>query len=305
MKAASGSPMPEPLSRSRRRLILTGDDFGLSPGINAAIIQAHREGRLTCASFMAGGPAAGEAAVLAREHPSLCLGLHLTLIQGRAVLPPRHLPHLCDQDGNFRNHPVGTGCYYFFSRAARREILAEAAAQIERLLDWGLQPWFLNGHLNLHLHPAIWPLVVDLARRYQIPAVRLAREELVLNLRLDRRRPGAKTAQALIFAWLSLRALKTGGSLVYNDYLFGLLNDGRITESYLLGLLPHLKPGVTEIYGHPAGTVDAELRRWTPQYQHTQELQALLSPRLQAALERERIEVISYRELVKGSTDHG
>lgn len=305
MKAASGLPMSKSSPRSRRRLIFTGDDFGLSPGINAAIIQAFREGCLTCASLMAGGPAAAAAAALAREHPGLCIGLHLTLIQGRSVLPPRQLPHLCDQDGNFRNHPLGTGCYYFFSPAARREILAEAAAQIERLLSWGLQPWFLNGHLNLHLHPAIWPLIVDLARRYQIPAVRLAREKLALNLRLDRRRAGAKTAQALIFAWLTRRALKTSGPLVYNDYLFGLLNDGRITEGYLLGLLPYLQPGVTEIYGHPASTVDAELRRWTPQYQHQQELLALLSPRLQAALEREEIEVISYRDLVKGSTDHG
>ena len=72
-----------------RRVILTGDDFGLSPAVNAAIVQAYREGILTCASLMINGPAWQEAVELAKAHPDLCLGLHLTLIQGRAVLPHR------------------------------------------------------------------------------------------------------------------------------------------------------------------------------------------------------------------------
>lgn len=296
--------MAELPTTRRRLLIVTGDDFGLSPAVNAAVISAHRHGCLTCASLMVGAPAAAAAAAQAQEHPGLCLGLHLTLIQGRPVLPPRQVPSLCRAAGEFRRSPVGTGFWYFFSSRARREIRAEAVAQIERLLSWGLKPWFINGHLNLHLHPAIWPLVVELAREYQIPAVRLAFEELRLNLQLDRRRPVGKILQALIFSWLSRRALRTIGALRYNDHLFGLLNAGHLTEDYLVGLLPYLKPGVTEIYSHPAAVPETEQPRWPPRYQHRRELAALLSPRLRMKLAQENIKLISYRELAEGLPSH-
>ena len=144
------------------------------------------------------------------------------------------------------------GLRYFFSRQAREEIRAELAAQVEKSLQAGLPPRFLNGHLNIHLHPAVWPLVVRLAATYDIPAVRLARENLAVTLSLNSQRPAYKTAHALIFAWLSRRAAKTAGTLKMNDHLFGLLNDGAMDEAFLLGLLPRLAPGVTELYCHPA-----------------------------------------------------
>ena len=71
------------MRQGSRQVIITGDDFGLGPGINAAIIRAHREGILTCASLMINGSAWQEAVDLAKAWPDLCLGLHLTLIQGR------------------------------------------------------------------------------------------------------------------------------------------------------------------------------------------------------------------------------
>ena len=83
-----------------------------------------------------------------------------------------------DTQGNFRRQPVGAGFTYFFSRRARQDIRAELEAQVEKMLAAGVRPWFLNGHLNIHLHPAVWPLVRQLAEHYNIPAVRLARENL-------------------------------------------------------------------------------------------------------------------------------
>ena len=81
---------------------------------------------------MINGPAWQEAVELARAHPNLCLGLHLTLIQGRGVLPHRQIPHLVNHQGNFRQNPVGAGFTYFFSRRAREEIGLELKAQVEK-----------------------------------------------------------------------------------------------------------------------------------------------------------------------------
>jgi hopanoid biosynthesis associated protein HpnK len=279
-----------------RRVIITGDDFGLSPTVNAAVIQAHQEGILTSASIMINGPAWQEAVELAIAYPNLCLGLHLTLIQGRAVLPHSHIPHLVDDQGNFRREPVSVGMLYFFSRRAREEIRAELEAQVEKLLQAGLSPRFLNGHLNIHLHPAVWPLVRRLAGNYDIPAVRLARENLQVTLSLNSQRPAYKTAHAIIFAWLSRRAAKTAGELKTNDHLFGLLNDGAMDEAFLLGLLPRLAPGVTEIYCHPA-TFPAQEPDWPRHYRPLEELHALTSPKVAAVLQISNLELISFNDL--------
>jgi chitin disaccharide deacetylase len=64
---------------AERRLIVNADDFGLTPGINRGILQAHRRGIVTSASLLVRHPAAAVAAEAAREHPRLGVGLHIDL----------------------------------------------------------------------------------------------------------------------------------------------------------------------------------------------------------------------------------
>jgi len=289
---------PPPLDPSPV-VIFTADDFGLSPALNGAVVLAHQQGLLRCASLMVTGPAAGQAIDFAREMPELCLGVHLTLIQGRSVLPPWDIPHLVDAKGCFLNNPVKVGWSYYRQKGLLPEIRRELAAQIEAALAAGLKIWFLNSHVNLHLHPRIFPIVAELARQYQIPAVRLAREDWRIALTLDSNGFFPKLTQGLVFTFLCRRARRQAraAGLTTNDHLFGLLNDGRLTENYLLGLVPHLQPGVTEIYLHPALYGDQELRQWAPHYRRQEELAALLSPRLKEALAAHGVEVSDFREV--------
>jgi chitin disaccharide deacetylase len=282
-------------------VIFTADDLGLSDALNAAVALAYHQGLLRNASLMAAGPRFQAAVTLARNLPGLCLGVHLTLIQGRSVLPANMIPHLVTPQGWLPHNPVATGWRYFAQSHLLPEIRRELAAQIETVLAAGLDVWHLNGHVNLHLHPRIFPVVVDLAREYGIPAVRLARENWRTTLALAPDHPLPKIAQGLIFALLCRRAEKTarGAGLIVNDHLFGLLNDGRLTEPYLLGLVPQLQPGVTEIYGHPALWAEPELVRWTPRYQRQAELAGLLSPRLKDALANAGVKISDFRELAK------
>ncbi len=290
---------PGPPLKSNRTVIFTADDFGLSEALNGAVALAHRLGLLRCASLMAAGPHFLEAVRLARELPGLCLGVHLTLIQGRALLPPDQIPHLVDTQGRFLNHPVTTGWRYFWEPRLLPEIKRELAAQIEAVLAAGLTPWHLNGHVNLHMHPKIFPLVIELALEYGIPALRLPWEDWRTTLALAPDHPLPKVVQGLIFAWLCRRARRQiqDAGLTSNDHLFGLLNDGRMTETFLLGLVKRLSPGVTEIYCHPGMYADAELKRWAPEYQRQKELAALLSPRLRDALVAAGVELSDFREL--------
>src|SRR5260370_16527970 len=77
-----------------RALIVNGDDFGLTPGVNAGILDAHVRGILTSASLFANAPATEDAIRIARRSPTLGVGCHLTLVDGHPTLPPSQIPTL-------------------------------------------------------------------------------------------------------------------------------------------------------------------------------------------------------------------
>ena len=146
--------MPTP----SRQLIITADDFGLSKGVNKAVEKAWQEGILTCASIMAGGAAFDDAVAIARRNPGLQVGLHLSLIQGRPVLPPSQIPGLVNEAGCFSDNPVAAGMRFFFDKSLYKPILREIEAQwdsIERYLGnsrefwrWLLDRWAALPHAD-------------------------------------------------------------------------------------------------------------------------------------------------------------
>jgi len=91
---------------SARRLIVSGDDFGAAPEVNAGIVRAHRDGILTSTSLMVTGDAMAEAVALAHANPRLSVGLHLVLAQARPAAAPSEVSRLVGPDGAFRDNPV-------------------------------------------------------------------------------------------------------------------------------------------------------------------------------------------------------
>ena len=282
-----------------RSLIINGDDFGLSPQVNAGILQAHRNGILTDASLMVTGTAWREAVELARAQPTLSVGLHVTLVQGKSVLPPHLLPSITDFGGNFPNDPTLAGFRYFFSRHAREQVYEECRAQIERFLSTGLALTHLDGHLNIHMHPVVCDALIALMQEYRIPAMRVTNEDLSLSLAFDVRQRVRKLREALIFSRLAQRATQKlrAAQRAFPDALFGLHQSGQVDERYLLHLLAKLQPGVTEIYCHPSVLPCPEVERWTPSYRRADELAALTSERVRTAVDTLGIALVSYRDL--------
>src|SRR3984885_1244675 len=105
-----------------RSLIITADDFGAAREVNDAVEQAHRHGALTAASLMVSAPAASDAVARAQQMPSLRVGLHLVLVDGRPALPAAQIPDLVDSDGFFRADMARTGAAIFFLARARRQL---------------------------------------------------------------------------------------------------------------------------------------------------------------------------------------
>ncbi len=283
-------------------LIVSADDFGMSPGVNAAIIDAHRNGILTNTSLMVNGAAVDEAAALAAENPSLGVGLHLVLVQGHATLSREEIPDLVDASGRFDDQPVLTGIRYYFQPRIREQLRREVEAQVEKLIATGVRPSHIDGHLNIHMHPAVLPIVLDVATRHDIGAIRLTREAVGPALRYDRTDAGRKFAEAAVFSALarlaSVRAREKG--IAHADSIYGLHQTGQVSEDYLLHIVETLQSGTTEIYCHPA-VADEEATRWRPaHYRGDIELAALTSPRVRAAVARRGVDLVSYRELRRG-----
>ncbi len=284
-----------------KQLIITSDDFGLSSGVNRAVEQAWKNGLLTCASIMPGAPAFDEAVKMARRNPGLQIGLHLTLVQGRSVLPPAELPDLVDAQGNFSDNPVAAGFRYFFDRGLYCQLKREIEAQIKKVLDAGITLTHIDGHLNIHLHPTVFRILTELMPRHGITSFRLAQERLSHNLSFDRDRKFGKTLESLIFGFLTDHArpvLDTLG-IRYADEVKGVLNSGRMTEEYILNIIGGLKEGLTEIYFHPGILPDAEISRLMPGYRHQEELAAITSPAVRQRLHELHIQVQNYRGEIK------
>lgn len=278
-------------------VIINADDFGLSSGVNRAVIKGWREGILTSASLMAAGDCFDEAVTLARQNTGMQVGLHLTLVQGRAVLPLSEIPGLVDQTGNFTDNPVAAGMRYFFRKGLRGQLRREIEAQLGKVRDAGIDLSHVDGHLNIQMQPVVFDILLDLAPRYGITSFRLTRERVTPGLLADGQRTLGKRVDAYIFNRLSQRSRPylDRQRISYTDEVKGLLNSGRMTEKYLLGLLNDLQPGTTEIYFHPGCLPCAEITRRMPDYRHEEELAALISPEVARKLKALGITLRNYR----------
>jgi hopanoid biosynthesis associated protein HpnK len=285
--------MPAPVSQSAgptrpgRRLIVNADDFGRSSSINEAIIRAHREGILTSTSLMVNEPGVAEAVALARENPRLGVGLHLTLLMGHAALPPAEIPGLVNARGEFSNRPVGVGVAYFFNRRLRSQLRAEIHAQFNRFRATGLPLDHVNGHLHLHLHPTVFSILMADQDRLGIRQLRLTRDCFSRSRRMARGFWIYRLSHAVIYEWLSRRArgpLARHG-IKHAQITFGLLQNARVDEDYVLKLLPELPAGDSELYSHPS----------LDEFKH--EFNALVSPRVRDEVRRLGIELIRYQDL--------
>ena len=257
-----------------KRIIFTADDFGLTPEVNAAVVRAHRDGVLTAASLMVAAPAVQEAAAIARMLPTLGVGLHVVVADGRPLLPPEQIPDLVDANGMLSSRLARAGARWFFSPKAQEQLKLEIAAQFDAFRATGLACDHVNAHNHMHLHPTVLRIIVELAQEHGIRHVRLPYEPAALacgNV--------SRVGSVALTPWVALmrRRLKRAG-LSFNDHLAGLNATGQMNEARVLAALDAVGVGVTEFYFHPAACVTDELEAAAPGYDRIGELEALISP---------------------------
>jgi hopanoid biosynthesis associated protein HpnK len=235
---------------------------------------------------MVNEPWAEQAVGIAKKLPALGVGLHLSLVCGKTGLNSGQIPSITRDDA-FLEDPVRAGLKFFFSPKARAEVVLEIREQFRRFKQTGLIFDHVNGHLNIHMHPAVFPELVRCAADAGAPAIRLTNDPLLLNLSLSRGAYAYRLSHWFIYSLLSRwckKALLTAG-FAFTDQVFGLLQNGRVNEEFLLKLLAQIPAGTAEVYSHPSLSVFAH------------EYQALISPAVKRKVVDCGITLCRYQDL--------
>lgn len=279
----------------RRFLIVTADDFGLHEAVNDAVEQASRAGVLTAASLMVAAPAAADAIRRARVLANLRVGLHLVLADGQTMLEPARVPGLAAADGTMDDRMFQRGVRYFASPSVRRQLEAEIRAQFDAFARSGLRLDHVNVHKHFHLHPTLLAMILRIGRDYGAAAVRIPVEPLWFATQAGGWQAGV--AAGLLRPWTLImkRRLRAAG-MRHNDQVFGIAASGAMDEATLLRVIGRLPAGVTEIYLHPA-TSGHLLSPTMHDYRHGDELAALMSPRVHAAIAAAQVATGGYADL--------
>jgi len=279
-------------------LIVTADDFGLHEAINAAVDEASVSGVLTTASLMVGAPACADAIARARALPGLRIGLHLVLADGWSVLPHRLIPALVNRQGRFPNRMFVEGLRYFALPAVRKQLEAEIRAQFEAFASSGLALDHVNAHKHFHLHPTLLEIILRVGTEFGLAAMRVPYEPPALAASGNTLWRGA--AALLLAPWLALmRRRLRARDIACNDQVLGLAASGSLGEATLLHALAKLPRGTTEIYLHPALSASGPISSGMRKYRHADELAALLSPRVRAAMEATGASRGGYADLLR------
>jgi chitin disaccharide deacetylase len=255
------------------RLIVNADDFGLTSGVNRAILELHRAGVLTSATLRAKASATDESIEIARATPSLGVGCHVVLVDGEALLSGIHdLPHITDPVHGRFAPTLGQFLRTIYaggrpSRSATantgtldHQIEIEARAQIQSLQSRGLTLTHIDTHKHTHMFPRVLRPVLRAARSCGIRAVRNPFEPS-WSIRATPGAPFTRHLQVRLLRILhqTFRRIVAEEGFITTDDALGVLATGTLDAQTVTALLAAMPAGKTyELVTHP-GYNDAEL----------------------------------------------
>lgn len=279
----------------RAALIVNADDFGYSPGVNAAIHECLAAGAIDSTTLMAGGDAFEDAVSRISDSAHPQVGVHVTLTELRALSGPGEAPGLVDPQGLLPSTPGKLLRNILLGRISRKALVREIDRQVVRVLDHGIVPTHLDTHKHVHIIPQVVEALAEVARRRYICCVRDPFEAggvLECLPLVEREHRGAFFKQfvkaRIVRTWKPafLRTVRREG-LRTPDHFIGVSLTGLWSERIYEETLRSLQPGLTEIMFHP-GYVDRGLEHARTRLRESREREreVLMAPQLLELRER-------------------
>ena len=272
-----------------KTLIINADDLGMEVEIDHRIFQGVESGVVGSVSLIANTPTMELAVTRAKEFPHLSVGVHLNLSRGEPVSPSSRVPSLIASEGRFPQDSKEFMKLLLRGNLRRHDIRVEWEAQIAKVIDSGLRPSHLDGHHHVHLLPHLQSIVIDLAGRFGIGAVRLPR-------RLFRETHSESLAQKAKWHGLPLFSRygwRNAGHLARSETYIELppgLGNPAAYAAVLRRTMPLLREGHTELACHPgyAGRLGTSPQDSGPD----PELAALGDPEWRKSLQEQNVHLV-------------
>jgi hopanoid biosynthesis associated protein HpnK len=289
-----------------KKLIVNADDFGLTDGVNRAVLEGHRNGIITSTTLMANGMAFDSAVAASATAPGLGVGVHLNLTQGRPLTPACQVPSIVTSDGSFYPGPAILARQILSRRVKLGDVETELRCQIQKVASSGVRITHLDSHKHIHLLPPLFNVVVKLAQEYGIRCIRCPIEPA--SSALGPLLSGQSGWTRMARQYLLSRGLSTLAALQANkvadaglcrpEHFYGLSQTGFLDAAILGQLLRALPEGTSEMMCHP-GYVDEALMgtRTRLRVQRETELDALTNTGIRELVREMGIELISYDRL--------
>jgi predicted glycoside hydrolase/deacetylase ChbG (UPF0249 family) len=156
-----------------RFFILNADDFGMTKTRNQAIFEGHKKGFLKSASICVNGDEFEEAArEIVPQCPGLGVGVHLNIIEGKALRPGSYLT---DGSGNFK-----PGFIRLLRCSGNKKFLQDVEDEMRAQIEKGLASIkfdHADSHVHTHGIPNIFKIAVKLAKEYGLKGIRTQYEK--------------------------------------------------------------------------------------------------------------------------------
>ena len=230
--------------------IFNADDFGISKGVNAAIVKAHREGILNSASLMINQKYAAEAVKLAKEMPELEMGLHVNLTNEYPAASAQEIPLLVDGQGKLKNGFVNLLLLSFFKpRQLRLQVEIEMRAQIAKYLMTGLPLQHLDSHRHVHMIPQIFKTMRKLQKEFEVPRIRVINENIFNTLKYNHNK--SWLFDGALIKYVLLRFLCWWNGYKNDVYFYTLMYTCKIAKEQFSGVKIPQGYKAVEIMIHP------------------------------------------------------
>lgn len=270
------------------RLIVNADDLGSGMATDRAIFRCLEKGIVTSASLLANGPS-WQSAAREMQRLGLPCGVHLNLSESCALSGP--ITGLTDAAGNF---PGKSAARHFFNHHPDcvPDIARELSAQLQRVLDSGLEPDHVDAHQHIYLFEPVTEALCATLNQFDLVRLRLPHPA-----EPEAEDPGGELGRELalyrqLAPMFHRRCLQSG--FIFPQGLWGMSLLNRLSPHNLLEVLDRLSPGNWELMVHP-GDLDPHNPFSGPQ--RRDECRALCHPRIIGRIQERGISLINFGDL--------